>query len=89
MTNVYVDLSLWQKPYVKMPKKRFYQWLRNLIDDIGPEKILFATDAPYPNLMYPLKDWVKVFSEPDTDIEFTEEEKDLILGKAAMKVLRL
>lgn len=89
LTNVYVDLSLWQKPYVKMPKKRFYQWLRNLIDDIGPEKILFATDAPYPNLTYPLKDWVKVFSEPDTDIEFTEEEKELILGKAALKVLRL
>lgn len=89
LKNVYLDLSLWQKPYKKMPKLRFYQWLRNLIDDVGAEKILFATDAPYPNLMCPLKEWVKVFSEPDTDIPFTKKEKEMILGKAACKVLDL
>lgn len=89
LKNVYVDLSLWQKPYRKMPKPRFYQWLRNLIDDAGAEKIMFATDAPYPNLMCPLKEWVKVFSEPDTDIPFTKEEKEMILGKSARKVLGL
>lgn len=89
LKNVYVDLSLWQKPYRKMPKERFYQWLRNLIDNAGPEKILFATDAPYPNLMCPLKEWVKAFREPESNIPFTKEEKDQILGKAAMKVLGL
>jgi len=89
LKNVYVDLSLWQKPYKKMPKDRFYQWLRNLIDNVGAEKILFATDAPYPNLMCPLKEWVKVFSEPDTNIPFTQEEKEMILGKAACKLLGL
>jgi predicted TIM-barrel fold metal-dependent hydrolase len=89
LKNVYLDLSLWQKPYRKMPKQRFYQWLRNLIDDVGAEKILFATDAPYPNLMCPLKEWVKVFSQPDTDIPFTQEEKEMILGKSALKVLGL
>lgn len=56
LNNVYVDLSLWQKPFRKMTKERFYQWLRNLINNVEPEKILFATDAPYPNLMCPLKD---------------------------------
>jgi len=70
-----------------MPKPLFYQWLRNLIDYIGAEKILFATDAPYPNLLCPLKEWVKVFSEPDTDIKFSQEEKEMILGKPACKVL--
>jgi uncharacterized protein len=89
LKNVYVDLSLWQKPYRKMPRERFYQWLRNLIDNVGPEKILFATDAPYPNLMCPLKEWVKVFSEPDTDIPFTPQEKEMILGGSAAKVLGL
>jgi predicted TIM-barrel fold metal-dependent hydrolase len=89
LKNVYVDLSLWQKPYKKMPKDRFYQWLRNLIDHVGAEKILFATDAPYPNLMCPLKEWVKVFNEPDTNIPFTQEEKEMILGEAARKVLGL
>ncbi len=89
LKNVYVDLSLWQKPYRKIPKERFYQWLRNLIDNAGADKILFATDAPYPNLMCPLKDWVKVFKEPDTDIPFTQAEKEMILGNSACKVLGL
>jgi predicted TIM-barrel fold metal-dependent hydrolase len=89
LRNVYVDLSLWQKPYRKMDKDRFYQWLRNLIDNVGAEKILFATDAPYPNLMCPLKEWVKVFREPDTKIPFTQAEKELILGKAACQILGL
>ena len=35
MPNVYVDLSLWQDPYVRLPKPRFYQWLRDIIDLAG------------------------------------------------------
>lgn len=89
LNNVYVDLSIWQKPYKKLPKERFYQWLRDIIDIAGAEKIFFATDAPYPNLLCPLKEWVKVFSEPDTNIQFTQEEKALILGEAARKVLKI
>jgi predicted TIM-barrel fold metal-dependent hydrolase len=89
LNNVYVDLSIWQKSYKKLPKERFYQWLRDIIDIAGAEKIFFATDAPYPNLLCPLKEWVKVFSEPDTNIQFTQEEKALILGEAARKVLKI
>ncbi len=89
LKNVYVDLSIWQKHYKKLPKERFYQWLRDIIDIAGAEKIFFATDAPYPNLLCPLKEWVKVFSEPDTNIQFTQEEKALILGEAARKVLKI
>lgn len=89
LKNVYVDLSIWQKSYKKLPKERFYQWLRDIIDIAGAEKIFFATDAPYPNLLCPLKEWVKVFSEPDTNIQFTQEEKTLILGEAARKVLKI
>ena len=50
---------------------------------------MFATDALYPNLMCPLAEWVKAFQERDTDIEFKDEEIDLILGGTAQKVLRL
>jgi len=89
LPNVYLDLSLWQKPFKKMPSEQFYQWLRHMIDMVGPEKLLFATDAPYPNLFYPLKDWVKVFKQPETEVKFTEEEMKLILGEAARKVLKL
>jgi predicted TIM-barrel fold metal-dependent hydrolase len=89
MPNVYVDLSLWQDPYMRLPKVRFYQWLRDIIDLAGADKILFATDAPYPNLMCPLKDWADAFRKRETDIKFTDEEINLIMGEAARKVLRL
>jgi predicted TIM-barrel fold metal-dependent hydrolase len=89
LKNVYVDLSLWQKPYKRLHKSRFYQWLRDIVDIAGPDKILFATDAPYPNLMCPLKEWVKAFQERETDIQFTEEEIHLILGEAARGVLSI
>ncbi|MBI5252439.1 MAG: amidohydrolase family protein [Desulfomonile tiedjei] len=89
LPNVYLDLSLWQKPFKKMPPERFYQWLRHMIDMVGPDKLLFATDAPYPNLFCPLKDWVKVFESPKAEVKFTEEELKLILGGAARKVLKL
>ena len=53
LPNVYLDLSLWQKPYKKWPKPRFYQWLRDVVDLAGADKFMFATDALYPNLMCP------------------------------------
>jgi hypothetical protein len=48
-----------------------------------------ATDAPYPNLMCPLKEWVQAFKNRETNIQFTDQEIDLILGEAARKVLKL
>ncbi len=89
LPNVHVDLSLWQKPYKKWPKQRFYEWLRDIIDLAGADKIMFATDALYPNLFCPLKEWVQAFKNRETDIEFTEEEIDMILGGTAQKVLGL
>ena len=45
LPNVYLDLSLWQKPYRKMGHKAFVAWLRHLTDMVGADKIMFATDA--------------------------------------------
>jgi predicted TIM-barrel fold metal-dependent hydrolase len=87
LPNVYLDLSLWQKPYLKMAPGEFQKWLRNLTNMVGADKILFATDAPHPNLHLRLPEWVKVFT--DLGKEFSEEEKKLILGENARKVLRL
>jgi predicted TIM-barrel fold metal-dependent hydrolase len=89
LKNVYVDLSLWQKPYKRLPKARFYQWLRDIIDLAGADKIMFATDALYPNLMCPLKEWAQAFKDRETEMEFTDEEIDMIMGGTAMKVLKL
>jgi len=78
-----------RSPSNKLPQPRFYQWRRDGIDIAAPEKILFATDAPYPNLMCPLKEWVQAFKERETDLEFSDEGINIILGEAARKVLKI
>jgi len=60
-----------------------------LIDWTGPWKILFASDAPLPALWLPQDEWVKAIKEPATDIGFTSEETEIIMGKAAEIVFDL
>ena len=62
LPNVYLDLSLWQKPYRKMGHKAFVGWLRHLTDMVGADKIMFATE-PHPNFHLRLPQWAKVFKE--------------------------
>jgi predicted TIM-barrel fold metal-dependent hydrolase len=85
LPNVYLDLSLWQKPYRKMrdgssevaaPPHR-HDWRRQA--DVATD---FASE---PHCRLP--DWVKVFTELGK--EFSEEEKALILSGTARKVLKL
>lgn len=85
LPNCYMDLSIRQLDYMINPRK-FYDWLRDMIDWAGAEKIFWATDAPLPTYYMPTEDWIEVFRNPKTDIEFTQEEIDLIMGKAAEKV---
>jgi len=85
LPNVYMDLSIRQFDY-QINREKFYEWLRDMIDWTGPWKILFATDAPLPTVLMSVKDWVEAISEPKTNIRFTREERDIILGKAAQAV---
>lgn len=85
LPNCYMDLSIRQFDYGINPKK-FYGWLRDMIDWTGPEKIMFASDAPLPTYYLPTKEWVDVFRNPKTDIEFSEREIHWILGKSAEAV---
>jgi predicted TIM-barrel fold metal-dependent hydrolase len=85
MPNVFMDISIRQFDY-RINRQSFYRWLRDMIDWTGPWKILFATDAPLPTFYLPTKDWVDAIDNPKTDIEFTREERDIILGKAAQAV---
>jgi predicted TIM-barrel fold metal-dependent hydrolase len=70
-----------------MGHKPFVAWLRHLTDMVGADKLMFATDAPHPNFHLRLPQWAQVFKELPK--EFSEEEKALILGGTAMKVLKL
>lgn len=85
LPNCFMDLSIRQFDY-QINKAKFYDWLRDMIDWAGAHKIFFATDRPLPSLYLPTKEWVKVFTEPQTDIKFTSEEIELIMGKAAAAV---
>jgi predicted TIM-barrel fold metal-dependent hydrolase len=85
LANVYVDLSIRQLDYRVNPQG-FYRWLRDFIDWTTPWKVLFASDTPMPTFWCPEEEWVKAIKEPDTDIPFTQEERDIVMGKAAQLV---
>jgi hypothetical protein len=85
LPNVYMDLSIRQLDYM-INREKFYQWLRDMIDWTSPWKILFATDTPMPTFLCSVKEWVEAFRNPQTDVHFTRDELDIILGKAAQEV---
>jgi hypothetical protein len=84
-SNVYMGVELHQRDYVYDPQA-FYRWLRRMMDFCTPWKILFSSDSPDGDAMLPEKEWVEVFKNPKTDVKFTKEEMDIVLGKAAQKV---
>ena len=83
--NVYMDFSEYQGFWHLQPDK-FYHWLRDAIDACGPEKVMFGSGFPNPNVLTPEAEWVKAIKEPKTDVKFTKEELDWVLGKSAEAV---
>ncbi|MFC2070019.1 amidohydrolase family protein [Chloroflexota bacterium] len=83
--NVYMDFSEYQGFWHLQPDK-FYNWLRDAIDACGPEKVMFGSGFPNPNVLTPEAEWVKAIKEPKTDVKFTKEELDWVLGKSAAGV---
>ncbi|MBW1715002.1 MAG: amidohydrolase [Deltaproteobacteria bacterium] len=85
LANVYVDISIRQLDY-RVNRQKFYSWLREFIDWAGPWKMLFASDTPMPTFWVPQNEWVQAIKDPDTDVPFSREELDIIMGKAAQAV---
>jgi len=85
LNNVFVDISMrqWQ---LKLRPQRFYNWLRDMIDESGVWKIMWASDWPSQENIVPRAEWLKAIKEPQTDVEFSREEIEIILGKAAQAV---
>ncbi len=86
MPNVFLDISITGQWEYWLHPEEFYRWLRNLIDQAGPWKILFASDWPGPNNWTSLDKWVEAIKEPKTEIKFSPEEREIVLGKAAQEV---
>jgi len=88
LNNVFVDISMrqWQ---LKLRPQRFYNWLRDMIDESGVWKIMWASDWPSQENIVPRVEWLKAIKEPQTDVEFSKEEIEIILGKAAQAVFSI
>jgi hypothetical protein len=90
--NVYGDLSMWQLIAVSKPAL-FRRYLREILDILGPEQVLFATDGPVYEPVISNKKWIEIIrglAVKGTDgIVFSREEVDAILGGNAARVFRL
>jgi len=90
--NIYFDISGWQFVLNSRPAE-FYHMLRRLLDEVGPWRVFFGTDGPYLNVVCPADRWVQAVKEPDLsscpEVSFTDEEKEIVMGKAFAKLLGL
>ncbi len=50
---------------------------------------MWATDSPLPCAVLPPDAWVKVFTAPETDVRFTDEEIEQIMSGTAAEVFGL
>ncbi len=89
-TNVYLDLSLWQRRLLR--PREFYQALRTLLDSVPWQRVLFGSDYPFLKLLVNQEQWVKAFTQipksvKELGIEFTDQEIAGIMGGNAARIL--
>jgi len=88
--NLYGDLAMWA-PFAFGRFDLFCRELRDIIDYVGIEKILFGSDGPIYDIVLPVNDVIeKIRNLPNkapNGIRFTEDEIDAILGGNAAKLL--
>ena len=91
-TNVYFDISGWQAAAVNRPRV-FYRMLRELLDEVGPWRVFFASDGPFSELACPLDRWVKALTKPDLsscpEVVLAPDEIEIVMGKAFARLLKL
>jgi predicted TIM-barrel fold metal-dependent hydrolase len=90
--NLYGDLAMWD--VLAFGKyELFCRELRNILDYTGASKVLFGTDSPIFNILFPTKKWIQLIKDlPDNSrqgIHFSEEEVNAILGGNAASLLGL
>ncbi len=90
--NIYLDFSGWQVTCLRNPSE-FYRMLRGALDAVGPWRVFFGSDGPILNPLMPLDRWVQAIKGPDLSscpsVSFTDAEKDIILGKAFARLMKL
>jgi predicted TIM-barrel fold metal-dependent hydrolase len=91
-SSLYGDLAMWDT-FAYSNYGLFCRELRTLIDFVGPEKVLFGSDAPIDMIVRPIQHWVQTMRDlpvkAPEGICFTKEEVDMMLGGNAAKILGL
>lgn len=87
--NLYGDLAMWQMMAVAKPWL-FRRYLREILDIVGPEQILFASDGPIFEAHVTNQRWVELLknlaTESDDGIRFSNDEVTAILGGNASRI---
>ncbi len=90
--NVHGDLAMWQLMAESKPAL-FRRNLRDILDIVGPSKVLFSTDGPVYEAIVTNKRWIELMrnltkKNPD-GLRFTEEEVEAMLGGNARRIFKL
>lgn len=91
-TNLLTDISDWQRRAVH-ETELFARALRSALDNFGPDRVMFGTDAPYLRPVLSDKDYLNlVKSLPENapaGIKFSAEEIEAVLGGSAARLYGL
>ena len=85
--NIFCDVSGWQPRFARNPE-RFYSDLREVLDVVGPHRVMWGTDPPYYRPLVSDADYLKAFTAAP-DGTFTEDEVEWITGKTATEFFGL
>ncbi|MDH3511614.1 MAG: amidohydrolase family protein [Gammaproteobacteria bacterium] len=84
--NVFGDISLWQEE-AKRDYDQFCRSVRDLLDHVGYEKVLFGSDTPASRGQMSVADWVKLWQtlpeKAGGGVEFSQKEIDGIMSGSA------
>jgi predicted TIM-barrel fold metal-dependent hydrolase len=90
--NICGDLAMWQLTAEAKPRL-FRRYLREIVDIVGPEQVLFSSDGPVYEPVVSNRRWVEIMqslTKRNTDsIRFTEAEVAAMLGDNAARVFNL
>lgn len=90
--NITGDMAMWQLTAMSKPAI-FRRYLREILDVIGPEQVLWATDGPCFEPLVPNKKWVEIMKgltqKSKDGIIFSPDEVDALLGNNAARIFKL
>ena len=90
--NICGDLAMWDLMAESRPNL-FRRYLREILDIVGPDQVLFATDGPIHEPHVSKRRWVEIIKALSTEsvdgIKFSDEEVEAILGINACRIFKL